>query len=62
MFNVEIGYLMVLHVKLGANFGDLRAKDSNAFRKRQILGMLCNVFYQSSSNISHLVAPKTTKN
>ena len=35
-FNMEMGYLMVLHVRLGANFGNLHAKDSNAFCKRQI--------------------------
>jgi len=33
---MEIGYLTVLHVRLGANFGDLHAKDFGAFRKRQI--------------------------
>ena len=36
---MEIGYLTVLHVRLGANFGDLHAKDFSAFRKRQILGV-----------------------
>ena len=33
----EVGYLMVLHVRLGAKIGDWHAKDSNTFRKRQIL-------------------------
>jgi hypothetical protein len=32
-----MGYLTVLHVRLGAKIGDLHAKDSNAFRKRLIL-------------------------
>ena len=32
-----MGYLTVLHVSSGAKFGDLRAKDSNAFRKRLIV-------------------------
>ena len=31
-----MGYLMVLHVRLGAKIGDLHAKDFNAFCKRQI--------------------------
>jgi len=31
-----IGYLAVLHVRLGAKFWDLHAKDSSLFRKRQI--------------------------
>ena len=30
----EMGYLTVLHVRLGAKIGDRHAKDSNAFRKR----------------------------
>ena len=33
---MEMGYLMVLHVRLGAKFGDLHAKDSHSFRKRLI--------------------------
>ena len=32
----EMGYLTVLHERLGAKIGDRHAKDSNAFRKRQI--------------------------
>jgi hypothetical protein len=35
-----MGYLTVLHVRLGANFGDLHAKDSHLFCKRLILGVL----------------------
>ena len=34
----ETGYIMVLQVRLGAKIGDRHAKDSNAFRKRLILG------------------------
>jgi hypothetical protein len=33
---VEMGYLTVLHVGLGAKIGDLYAKDSNSFRNRLI--------------------------
>ena len=33
---MEMGYLTVLQVRLGAKIGDLHAKDSNAFRKRLI--------------------------
>ena len=33
----EMGYLTVLHVRLGAKIGDRHAKDSNAFRKRQMM-------------------------
>ena len=29
--NIEMGYLTVLHVRLGAKIGDLHAKDSNSF-------------------------------
>jgi len=35
--NVEMGYFTVLHVSLGAKFGNLRAKDSNAFYKQLII-------------------------
>ena len=31
-----MGYLTVLHVKLGAKIGDLCTKDSKAFRKQQM--------------------------
>ena len=34
---MEIGYLTVSQVRLGAKIGDARAKDSNAFCKRLIL-------------------------
>ena len=34
---MEMGYLTVSQVRLGAKIGDARAKDSNAFRKRLIL-------------------------
>ena len=34
---MEMGYLTVLHVRLGTKIGDLHAKDSNSFCKRQIL-------------------------
>ena len=30
----EVGYLTVLHVRLGAKIGNRHAKDANAFRKR----------------------------
>ena len=33
---MEMGYLTVLHVRLGAKFGDLHAKDSYSFRNRLI--------------------------
>ena len=33
---MEMGYLTVSQVRLGAKIGDARAKDSNAFRKRLI--------------------------
>ena len=33
----EMGYLTVLHIRLGVEIGDWHAKDFNAFRKRQIL-------------------------
>jgi hypothetical protein len=33
---MEMGYLTVLHVRLGAKIGDLHAKDSHSFRKRLI--------------------------
>ena len=33
---MEMGYLTVLYVRLGAKIGDLHAKDSYSFRKRQI--------------------------
>ena len=33
---MEMGYLTVLHVRLGAKIGDLHAKDSNSFRNRLI--------------------------
>jgi hypothetical protein len=32
----KMGYLTVLHVRLGAKFGDLHAKDSSLFCKRLI--------------------------
>ena len=32
----KMGYLTILHVRLGAKIGDLRAKDSSAFCKRLI--------------------------
>ena len=35
-----MGYLTVLHVRFGAKFGDLHAKDSSLFCKRQILSKL----------------------
>ena len=35
-----MGYLAGLHVRLGAKFGDLRAKDSSLFRKRLIARVL----------------------
>jgi len=31
-----MGYLTVLHVSLGAKFGDLHAKDSHSFHNEQI--------------------------
>ena len=34
---MEMGYLTVLHVSLGAKFGDLHAKDSHSFCNRLIL-------------------------
>jgi len=34
-----MGYLTVLHVRLGAKIGDLHAKDSNSFRNRVIVPM-----------------------
>jgi len=37
----EMGYLTVLHVSLGAKIGDLHAKDSHSFRKRQIPMQKC---------------------
>ena len=33
---MEMAYLIVLHVGLGAKIGDLHAKDSNSFCKRLI--------------------------
>jgi len=33
---VEMGYLTVLHVRLGAKIRDLHAKDSHSFRNEQI--------------------------
>ena len=33
---MEMGYLTALHVRLGAKFGDLHAKDSHSFRNRLI--------------------------
>ena len=33
---MEIGYFMVVHIRLGAKIGDLHAKDSNSFCKRLI--------------------------
>jgi len=33
---MEMGYLMVLHVRLGAKIGDLHAKDSNSFCNGQM--------------------------
>ena len=36
---MEMGYLTVLHVSLGAKIGDLHAKDSHSFCNGQILGM-----------------------
>jgi hypothetical protein len=34
---MEIDYLTVLYIRLGAKIGDLHAKDSNAFYKQQIV-------------------------
>ena len=34
---MEMGYLTVLHVRLGAKIGNLHAKDSHSFRNEQIL-------------------------
>ena len=34
---MEMGYLMVLHVGLGAKIADLHAKDSNSFYNKLIL-------------------------
>ena len=36
---MEMGYLTVLHVGLGAKIGDLHAKDSNSFRNRLIVAL-----------------------
>lgn len=33
----EIGYLMVLYIRLGVKIRDRHAKGSNAFRKRQMV-------------------------
>jgi len=33
--DVEMGFLTVLHGRLGAKTGDLRAKDSHSFRNKQ---------------------------
>ena len=33
----KMGYLTVLHVRLGAKIGELHAKDSHSFRNKQIL-------------------------
>ena len=35
---MEMGYLTVLQLRLGAKIGDLHAKDSNTFCKRLIAG------------------------
>ena len=35
---MEIGYLTVLHISLGAKFWDLYAKDFNSFCNRLIYG------------------------
>jgi hypothetical protein len=41
-FNVEMGYLTVLHVRLGAKIGDWYAKDSNIFCKQLISEGIAN--------------------
>jgi hypothetical protein len=40
---VEMGYLTVLYVRLGAKIGDLHAKDSNSFRNRLMLHLMSMV-------------------
>ena len=37
MLNVEMGYFTVSHVRLGAKFGDLHAKDFYSFCKQLML-------------------------
>jgi len=46
---MEMGYLTVLHVRLGAKIGDLHAKDSNAFCKRQIVESPTKIWDQVST-------------
>jgi hypothetical protein len=35
-FNVEMGYLMILHIRLGAKIADLHTKDSHSFRNERM--------------------------
>ena len=49
-----MGYLTVLHVRLGAKIGDLHAKDSNAFCKQQIAKIkIKRASYQVRKSIRH---------
>jgi hypothetical protein len=42
---MEMGYLTVLHVRLGAKIGDLHAKDSHLFCNKQI-SLACRLRYK----------------
>ena len=44
---MEMGYLTVLHVRLGAKFGDLHAKNSHSFRNEQMPRLIAIRFIQS---------------
>ena len=62
-----MGYLTVLHVRLGANFGDLHAKDSSSFCNRLISHAPLRRFHdlwlvrehQNIKNLDDLVGPLT---
>ena len=52
----EMGYLTVLHVRLGAKIGYRHAKDSNAFRKRLMNTLNKTCCHRNPLTVSHNVA------
>jgi len=58
VFNVEMGYFMVLQVRLGAKIGDLYAKDFNSFCNKLKIGRLscmAHPFAHTNTKISPIL-------
>ena len=55
---MEMGYLTVLHVRLGAKIGDLHAKDSNSFRNKLMFLVEAHDYLHSRKLLSQdLISP-----